>query len=80
MNLIVNRLESQLLITLGKGHLQVDCVGSSRDKTTETIEESWTQEQEKESNCRGSKNGLRSPGKLEILLFKLSHICSDRPF
>ena len=53
MNLIVIRLESQLLIALGKDHLPLDCVSSLRDKTNKSVEESWTKEQEKESNCKG---------------------------
>ena len=53
MNLIVIRLESQLLIALGKDHLPLDCLSSLRDKTNQSIEESWTKEQEKESNCKG---------------------------
>ena len=80
MNLIVTQLESQFPIVLGKDHLQLDCLSSPGGKTNETIEESWTKEQEKESNCRGSKNGLRSSGKLGILLLKLLQICSVRPF
>ena len=80
MNLILTKLESQFPIVLGKDHMQLDCLSSVRDTTSETIEELWTKEQEKESNCRGSKNGLRSPGKLVILLLELSQICSVRPF
>ena len=37
---------------MGKDHLQLDYLSSPRDETNETIEESWTKEQEKESiNC-----------------------------
>ena len=83
MNLILTKLESQFLIALGKDHLQLHYLSSPRDKTNETIEESWTKEQEKESNWKGSKNGLRSSGNLGILLLKLSqifqsgHSCSE---
>ena len=48
MNLIVTRLESQLLIALGKDHLPLGCLSSLRDKTNETIEESWAEEPEGE--------------------------------
>ena len=37
---------------MGKDHLQLDYLSSPRDKTNETIEESWTKEQEKESNWK----------------------------
>ena len=36
----------------GKDHLQLDYLRSPKDKTNETIEESWTKEQEKESNWK----------------------------
>ena len=53
MNLIVTRIESQLLIALGKDHLPLGCLSSLRDKTNETIEESWAEGPEKENNCKG---------------------------
>ena len=37
---------------MGKDHLQLDYLRSPRDKINETIEESWTKEQEKESNWK----------------------------
>ena len=37
----------------GTDHLQLDYLRSPRDKTNETIEESWTKGQEKDSNCKG---------------------------